>query len=224
MVTRKCGKCDTVWRSELTHCAFCGHEGVDQSASSVAVLERPRNGVPKPKDTLPPAVFSLETQAPETKAPIRELAETAGPSAAFVPASAPAKVVAPPPAAAPVPPALPVPASDPVPSAPRLPSPNVPVLFALMGLVAAALLPAGAWVAGPRVTTVLVFLGVALLTPFAPLAWWTGARYESRCEDLGFRPAFSARFGRALGLGVTLLLAAEGSVLAFLRALDGLRN
>lgn len=197
MVTRKCGKCDTVWRSELTHCAFCGHEGVDQSSTSVAVLERPRNGVPKPA-------------APPAPAP-----------AASLPVPPPVPLSA----SVPVPAPVPVSASVPLPvAAPRLPSANVPMLFALLGLGAAALLPAGAWLAADRVASVLVFLGVALLTPFAPLAWWTGARYAGSCHVLGFRPALSARLGHAFGIAVTLLLAAEGSALAFLRALDGLRQ
>ena len=70
----------------------------------------------------------------------------------------------------------------------------------------------------------LVILGVALFAPFAPLAWWTGWRYDVRCADLGFRPSIAARAGRLLGVAVTLLLTAEGSALAFLRALQRLRE
>jgi hypothetical protein len=97
-------------------------------------------------------------------------------------------------------------------------------VFAFLGLAAAALLPAGAWAVGERTASILVFLGVALLAPFAPLAWWTGGRYVERCDALGFRPFGAARAGRGMGVAVTLLLAAEGSVLAFLQALQRLHG
>lgn len=106
----------------------------------------------------------------------------------------------------------------------RLPSPHVPLGFALLGAAAAALLPTGAWSSLDRVSSVLVFLGVAVLAPFAPLAWWSGARCVASCRALNVRPPAAGSVGFGLGLGITILLALEGSTLAFLRALQDLRQ
>ncbi|HEX7896308.1 MAG TPA: hypothetical protein VF950_00915 [Planctomycetota bacterium] len=110
------------------------------------------------------------------------------------------------------------------PPAPRLPSANVPPLFGLLGLAAAALLPAAFLTAADRVAAILLFLGVALFAPFGPLAWWAGWRYQVRCAELGFQPSAAARAGGLLGVAVTLLLSVEGSALAFLRALRHLQE
>ena len=112
----------------------------------------------------------------------------------------------------------------PAPPAPALPSSTVPLVFGLLGLAAAALLGATAFGAWPRIPHALMSLAAAILLPFAPFAWWTGLRYERRCETLGFRPAATGRLGRLIGLTVTLILAAEGSVLLFLAALRRLQE
>lgn len=179
MVVRKCRKCDAVWRSDLSQCAFCGQEGERQDAVATAVLERPTNGTAK-KD-------------PETPGPAPALKLPAG--------------LAPSP-----------------PPAPRLPSALVPPVFGALGLAAAALLPAAFLAASDRVTVILLFLGVALFAPFGPLAWWAGWRYQVRCAELGFRPSPAARAGGLLGIAVTFLLSAQGSALAFLRALRHLQE
>jgi hypothetical protein len=107
----------------------------------------------------------------------------------------------------------------PPPPAPSLPSATVPVVFALLGLTAAIVLPWATFAALGKTAKVLGFLSGALLTPFAPAAWWAGLHYEHRCARLGFAPSIVGRAGRALGMVATSLLSLEGSVLAFLNAL-----
>ncbi|HLF93717.1 MAG TPA: hypothetical protein VJB14_09645, partial [Planctomycetota bacterium] len=70
-----------------------------------------------------------------------------------------------------------------------------------------------------RIATIFAYLAGAILLPFAPLAWFAGRRYEDRCIDLGFKPAAMGRTGGRLGMAVTILIALEGSVLAFVAAI-----
>lgn len=208
MPVKKCPKCAAVWYTDLLKCAFCGIEGVEQvqSESVAHVMDRGKTAPkePEPAPAPPPVVEAPPPPPPPPPPPEPKPAPEPEPKAEPAP--------------------VPKPEPKPVPPAPLLPSASVPLVFGLLGLGAAAILPLSAVVAWSRVAYGLLLLAAAVLLPFAPFAWWTGLHYERRCAELGFRPAPSGRLGRLCGLLVTLLLAAEGSALLFLAALRRLQG
>lgn len=230
MLAKKCPKCSAVWYTALPKCAFCGIEGVEVPTSTHTgrLPEKPA-----------PAV-QLEPAKVESSTAVAE-ATPVPPTSADVPVPVPVPVdptpvpVAPDPvpvletkaaepekpaiALTPLPPGFKKPDPATLPPAPRVPSSKVPVTFALLGLAAAALLPAAMYASMNRILTLLAYLVGGILIPYGPLAWWTGRRYEERCIDLGYKPASSGRLGRLLGTSVTMLLAIEGMVAALQAAL-----
>jgi hypothetical protein len=232
MLARKCPKCSAVWYTALLKCAFCGIEGVEQASSTHTgrLPEKPAPATQALPEPLEAAVAVAEaTPVPPTSA---EAAKAGEEKAAAVPEPAPVLETKPAvaeiveaPAARPEPGLTPLLAGekrpDPatLPPAPRVPSAKVPVIFAVLGLAACALLPVLTFLQLNRIAGIMALLAVAALIPFAPLAWGLGRRYEDRCIDLGFRPAASGRTGRLLGMVVTFLMAAEASALAVLSAL-----
>lgn len=216
MLAKKCPKCSAVWYTALSKCAFCGIEGEEQPTST-HTGRLPEKAAPEAQPE--PAKIPAEVAVAEA---------TPLPPTHADPEPAPVKVETPP---------LPLPAPEPVaalipleagekrpepstlPPAPRVPSAKVPVVFALLGLLACALLPIAAFLPADRIVVILAYLAGALLLPFAPLAWLTGRHYEDRCVDLGFKPAALGRSGRLLGMAVTILISLEGSLLAFVAAI-----
>jgi hypothetical protein len=237
MLARKCPKCNAVWYTALPKCAFCGVEGVEQ-ASSTHTGRLPEKPVPAAQPAPAPveaAVAVAEaTPVPPTSAEAAKAVEEKPAPGPVSAAAEPAPVLEAKPAAAEIV-VAPVPRPEPglsrlspgeerpdpstLPPAPRVPSAKAPVIFALLGLAACALLPVVILLQLNRIADIMALLAVAILLPFAPLAWSLGRRYEDRCIDLGFRPAASGRTGRLLGMAVTFLLAAVASGLAVLTAL-----
>jgi hypothetical protein len=111
---------------------------------------------------------------------------------------------------------------EPAAPAPRIPSAIVPVVFAGLGIVAGAILPLMGVLRYHRIADLLALLGFAILSPFAPFAWFAGQRYADQCRILGFAPATAARTGRILGLLGSFLLVFEISALAILVVVQGL--
>jgi hypothetical protein len=232
MLARKCPKCSAVWYTALLKCAFCGIEGVEQASSTHTgrLPEKPAPAAQAMPEPLEAAVAVAEaTPVPATspeaaKAAEEKLAAAAEPAPVLETKPAAAEIVVAP-AAGPEPGLTPLapgekrPDPSTLPPAPRIPSAKVPVIFALLGLAAGALLPVATFLHLNRIADIMALLAVAILVPFAPLAWGLGRRYEDRCIDLGFRPAAPGRTGRLLGMVVTFLLAAEASALAVLSAL-----
>jgi hypothetical protein len=207
-----------VWYTALPKCAFCGIEGEEQPMSThtgrlpeapapaaQAEPEKPEAAVAVAEATpVPPTHADAEpTPLPETKAPATL---EPPPSAVEKPVERPSVENRP----------------DPVmlPPAPLVPSSTVPLVFGLLGFAACVVLPIAMLPESSRVVGILSDLGAAILLPFAPLAWFAGHRYEERCFKLGFNPARSGRSGRLLGMVVTILITLEGSVVAFIAALQ----
>jgi hypothetical protein len=61
--------------------------------------------------------------------------------------------------------------------APSIPSAVVPLVFAVLGIVACAILPLIATLLRDRVVEILALLAFAILSPFAPFAWMAGQRF-----------------------------------------------
>lgn len=224
MLARKCPKCSAVWYTALLKCAFCGIEGEEQ-VSSTHTGRLPEKAVPEAQPELEKKAADVAvaeaTPIPPTHADPEPTPVPPLPVKIEAPPPPPAPVLAPAPVAALVPlePAEKRPDPSTLPAAPRVPSAKVPVVLALLGLAACALLPVAAFLSLHRIATIFAYLAGAILLPFAPLAWLTGRRYEDRCIDLGFKPAAMGRTGGRLGMAVTILVALEGSVLAFVAAI-----
>jgi hypothetical protein len=224
MAVRKCPKCAAVWQTDLPKCAFCGVEGEEQAppASYPRLIAKAAELAPQAEAERDPLAVALADP------PLPPPAEPAPdpPAAALEPPTAPEP--APKPVAVEPPPlreekrAVAVRPSPPRPPAPSLPSATAPLVFALLGVAAAIVLPWAVFGAAGRTAPVLGYLAGAVLLPFAPAAWWAGRHYEDRCAALGYRPAGSGRTGRLLGLVATSALALEGSALAFLQAISRL--
>jgi hypothetical protein len=237
MLARKCPKCSAVWYTALPKCAFCGVEGVEQ-ASSTHTGRLPEKPVPaaqpKPEPIEAAVAVAEATPVPPTSAEAAKASEEK-PAAEPVPVAAEpspvletkpavaeiveAPALRPEPGLTPLTPGEKRPDPSTLPSAPRIPSAKAPLIFALLGLAAGALLPVVTFLQLNRIEGIMALLAMAILIPFAPMAWGLGRRYEDRCIDLGFRPAAPGRSGRLLGMAVTFLLAAEASALAVLTAL-----
>ncbi len=219
MLARKCPKCSAVWYTALLKCAFCGIEGEEQ-ASSTHTGRLPEKAVPEAQPELEKrgadVAVAEATPVPATHA---DPEPTPVPPVKIEAPPAPVPVFAPVAALVPLDPAEKRPDPATLPPAPHVPSATMPVVFALLGLAACALLPVAAFLTLHRIATIFAYLAGATLLPFAPLAWFAGRRYEDRCIDLGFKPAASGRNGRILGMAVTILIALEGSVLAFVAAI-----
>lgn len=231
MLAKKCPKCSAVWYTALPKCAFCGIEGVEVPTSTHTgrLPEKPVPAVqlePVKTESATAVAEATPIPATSTDAPVAEATPIPAPlpAPAAVAETKPVAVdsVAPPPvvpALTPLPPELKRPDPKTLPAAPRVPSSKVPVAFGLLGLAAAVLLPVAMFAPMNRILTIVAFLLGGALLPYAPLAWFTGRRYEDRCIDLGYRPASSGRLGRLLGTAVTIVLALEGAVAALLTAL-----
>jgi len=232
MLARKCPKCGAVWYTPLPKCAFCGVEGEEQPSSTHTgrLPEKPAPAPaadPAPPEAAVPVPEAAPAPAPDPEpAPAAEEKPTVEPAPTPIPEPVPvAAESAPPPAARPEPGLTPLepeerrPDPSTLPPAPKIPSAKVPVIFALLGFAAFALVPVEVFVPLGRLVGIMVLLAAAVLIPFAPFAWGLGRRYEDRCIDLGFKPAATGRTGRLLGMIVTVLLALEASALAVLLAL-----
>ena len=200
MSVRKCPKCGAVWHTALLKCAFCGIEGEEQPLSTHTgrLPEAPAPAAQAEREKEAGAVAVAEaTPVPPTRTDPE-----------------PTPVPVPPPEAAIEPP------KPPLPPAPGVPSSAVPLVFAFLGLAACLVLPVAMLAESSPVASILSHLASSILLPFAPLAWFAGHRYEERCLALGFKAAPSGRSGRLLGMAVTILIALEGSVLAFISAVQ----
>jgi len=223
MPVRKCPKCGSIWYTELLKCAFCGVDGEEvKGPISPAKLNLGKGGVsagpaPEPKETA--AVAVAEATPPPQPAPV--------PRPAPAVEAEPVKIEAPPPPPMPekppvvaAPPPRPERVLQPRPEpaaaapAPRIPSAIVPVVFAALGLVACAILPLMGALRHNRAAEILALLAFAVLSPFAPFAWFAGQRYADQCRALGFAPASAAHTGKGLGTLATFLLVLEISALA----------
>lgn len=204
----------------------------EKPVAAVAVAE----ATPVPP-TSPEAAAAAEVKAAEEKPPADPAPEPAKPAgeplAGAMPFLKEPRPVAleplpppPPPSRPPAPALTPLSAGerppDPrtLPPVPLVPSAKVPLAFALHGVAAIALVALAAFARLNRIEGILVHLAAAVLIPFGPFAWLAGLRYESRCIDLGYRPAPIGRMGRLLGTAVTILLALEASALAILSAVQ----
>jgi hypothetical protein len=245
MAVRKCPKCGSVWYTALVNCAFCGVEGDEvkgpispaklnlahggvssgppagSKESGVTVQNQPPPPLPEPKEASPAeaAPTRVENPAPPP-IPVNPtpIPEPAPPPIAAKPSPLPEPVLRPVRAPALRPVSLPEPAAP----APRIPSAIVPVVFAGLGIVAGAILPLMGVFRHHRIADLLALLGFAILSPFAPFAWFSGQRYADQCRALGFAPASAARTGRILGLLGSFLLVFEISALAILVVVQGL--
>jgi hypothetical protein len=165
---------------------------------------------PKPAEIEPPKV-ELPPPPPKVEEPVVEKKPDPPPPAPvkIVPEEKPARPerVAPPrPAVKPI--------ELPSAPAPRIPSATVPLVFGVLGLVAAGLLPATWFVQHNKIMTTFAVLAWAILAPFAPFAWLTAQRYADECRTLGFAPAPSAATGRILGMLASFFMIFEFSGLA----------
>ncbi|HZE98224.1 MAG TPA: hypothetical protein VE981_14430 [Planctomycetota bacterium] len=218
MLAKKCPKCGAVWYTELPKCAFCGVEGVEQPSSTHTgrLPEKPA-AAPAPVEA---AVAVVE--APPLPLAAAEATRAAEPSPEPKPVAA--EIVEP--ARLPPEPGLmslsaaerrPDPRT--LPPAPKVPSAKAPGICAGLALAACAVMPLPSFLQVERIPGILLLIALAILIPFAPLAWTLGRRYEDRCIDLGFRPAPAGRTGRLMGMIVTFLMAVEASALLVLTAL-----
>jgi len=245
MAVRKCPKCGSIWYTALVNCAFCGVEGEEvKGPISPAKLNIAHGGV-----SSGPAAESKASAVPVQNPPPPPLAESkeaspagAAPTRIETPAASPIPLSLPPtpePAPPPIPakpstvpepvlrpqraPALrPVSPLEAAAPAPRIPSAIVPVVFAGLGIVAGAILPLMGALPHLRIAELLALLGFAILSPFAPFAWFAGQRYADQCRVLGFAPAAAARTGRMLGMLASFLLVFEISALAIIVVVQGL--
>ena len=243
-MVKKCPKCGAVWYSELPKCAFCGVEAELQPMSTHTgrLPEKPVPAAePKPERPVLQTAVAEATPIPPTSAdatpPVEKIkekpvplpvAEVAQPAPLPAPVQE-AKPAVPEKAAAPA--APPVPGLTPLapgerkpnratlPPAPRVPSSKLPVLLALLGVLACIVLPMAVFMELGRILSIMAYLAGSLLLPLAPISWYLGRRYEDRCIDLGYKPANFGKVGRVMGMTVTILISLEGSVLAFLAAL-----
>jgi len=245
MAVRKCPKCGSVWYTALVNCAFCGVEGEEvkgpispaklnlahggvssgppagSKESGVPVQNQPPPPLPEPKEASPAeaAPTRVENPAPSPiPMNLPPIPETAPPPIPAKPSPIPEPVLRP--GRAPV--LRPVSLLEPAAPAPRIPSAIVPVVFAGLGIVAGAILPLMGALRHLRIAELLALLGFAILSPFAPFAWFAGQRYADQCRVLGFAPASAARTGRILGLLASFLLVFEISALAIIVVVQGL--
>jgi hypothetical protein len=98
--------------------------------------------------------------------------------------------------------------------APAIPSAMVPLVFGVLGLIAALLLPLTWLVQQDKIKVTFAVLAWALLAPLSPFAWLTAERYADKCRALGFAPAPSASTGKILGMVACFLTVFEFSGLA----------
>src|SRR5258706_285001 len=173
MSVKKCPKCGAVWSSALPKCAFCGVEGEEQPISThTGRLPEPPAAAVLPKVEKDPAAVAIAEGTPPP--PTSAVVVNAPP--AVKPEPAPAPVLKANPTVeqraepspdfpgtelAPFPPDEKRPDPSTLPPAPHVPSANLPVVLALLGVVACALIPVAAFVQLGRIVTIMAYLAGA---------------------------------------------------------------
>lgn len=202
MGVKKCPKCGGSWSSSLRLCAFCGAEGVEESAPAHVTLpaEQMKPPEPEPEPAKEPQEVAVETAPPEPDLPASNPPPVTSP-----PADTPLRLAA-------------LQGLTPMPGpGPKVAFSKAGLVFSILGLLACLALPAVVFFQGE--TGVQEWIGKlgplvsGLLAPFAAIAWILGARHEKRCREIDTSPQTGARIARALGVACTIILLFEASIL-----------